>query len=104
MEQWTEVRRRVLTGELSKHAACREYDISWHTLAKMLTSNEPPGYRQRKPRGKPILGPFLPILHEILEADKKARISNVTPRRPRGYETLLLPAENPRKHGEQHQI
>ena len=39
MEQWTEVRRRVLTGELSKRAACREYDISWHTLAKMLKVN-----------------------------------------------------------------
>ncbi|QDT00359.1 hypothetical protein [Adhaeretor mobilis] len=57
MEQWTEVRRRVLTGELSKRAACREYDISWHTLAKMLTHDEPPGYRQCKPRGKPILEP-----------------------------------------------
>ena len=23
MEQWTEIRRRVLTGEISKRAACR---------------------------------------------------------------------------------
>ena len=72
MEQWTEVRRRVLTGELSKRAACREYDLSWHTLAKMLTHHEPPGYRQRQPRGKPVLEPFLPIIHEILESDKQA--------------------------------
>ena len=27
MEIWVEVRRRVLTGELSKRAACREYKI-----------------------------------------------------------------------------
>ena len=27
MELWTEVRRRVLTGELSKRAAYREYGI-----------------------------------------------------------------------------
>jgi len=72
MEQWTEVRRRVLTGQLSKRAACREYKLSWHTLEKMLTHDEPPGYRQKGPRVKPVLKPFLPIIHEILEADKRA--------------------------------
>ena len=71
MEQWTEVRRRVLTGKLSKHAACREYDISWHTLEKMLAHEEPPGYRQRQPRHKPKLEPYLPIIHEILEGDRQ---------------------------------
>lgn len=69
MKQWTEVRRRVLTGELSKRAACREYNLSWHTLAKMLRYDEPPGYRQKQPRKKPKLEPFLPIIHEILESD-----------------------------------
>jgi len=29
MEKWTEVRRRVLTGELSKRTACREHGINW---------------------------------------------------------------------------
>ncbi len=72
MEQWTEVRRRVLTGELSKRAACREYQLSWYTLAKMLAHDEPPGYQQKQPRKKPKLEPFLPIIHEILEADKRA--------------------------------
>jgi len=72
MEQWTEVRRRVLTGELSKRAACREYNLSWHTLAKMLTHEEPPGFRLKQPRGKPVLEPFLPIIYEILKADRQA--------------------------------
>ncbi len=45
MRQWTETRRRVLTGELSKRAACREYGLSWHTPEKMLTHAEPPGHR-----------------------------------------------------------
>ncbi|QEG36184.1 IS21 family transposase [Bythopirellula goksoeyrii] len=72
MEQWTEVRRRVLTGELSKRAACREYEMSWQTLAKMLTHTEPPGYRMQQPRKKRKLDPFLPIIHEILQADKLA--------------------------------
>jgi transposase len=72
MEFWTEVRRRVLTGELSKRAACREYELSWHTLAKILVYEEPPGYRQKQPRKKPKLAAFLPIIHQILEDDRSA--------------------------------
>ena len=72
MEFWTEVRRRVLTKQLSKRAACREYELSWHTLKKILTHPEPPGYRKKGPRRKPTLEPFLPIIHQILEDDKQA--------------------------------
>jgi len=72
MEFWTEVRRRVLTEELSKRAACREYELSWHTLKKILAHQEPPGYRRKQPRRKPKLEPFLPIIHEILRQDGQA--------------------------------
>ncbi|HUU99028.1 MAG TPA: IS21 family transposase [Phycisphaerae bacterium] len=72
MELWTEVRRRVLTDELSKRAACREYELSWHTLAKILVHDEPPGYRKKQPRKKPKLEVFLPIIHQILEDDRSA--------------------------------
>ena len=72
MEQWSEVRRRVLTGELSKRQACKEYRLHWDTLEKMLQHEEPPGYRQKKPRAKPVLGPFVELICEILEADKQA--------------------------------
>tara|TARA_R100000789_G_C3017065_1_gene152677 strand:+ start:157 stop:1659 length:1503 start_codon:yes stop_codon:yes gene_type:complete len=69
MQQWTEIRRRVLSGEISKRAACREYSIHWDTLQKMLTHVEPPGYRQSKPRGSKI-EPFVPIIHRILKEDQ----------------------------------
>jgi transposase len=72
MEFWSEVRRRVLTGELSKREACKVYRLHWDTLAKILFNAEPPGYRKRKQRERPVLGPFLPLIQEILEADKKA--------------------------------
>jgi len=72
MEFWTEVRRRVLTGDLSKRAACREYELSWHTLTKILAHQEPPGYRRKQPRKKPKLESFLPIIHEIIEQDRQA--------------------------------
>jgi transposase len=72
METWAEIRRRVLVGGLSKRGACREYDIHWDTLKKILENPEPPGYRRKAPRPKPKLEAFLPVVHQILEDDKKA--------------------------------
>ena len=70
MELWSEVRRRVLTGEISKRAACREYNIHWRTLPKMLQHSEPPGYRREKARPSK-LDAFLPVIEEILTSDRK---------------------------------
>src|SRR3954452_23509477 len=72
MENWAEIRRRVLVDGLSKRAACREYDIHWDTRAKILDHPEPPGYRRTAPRPRTKLDPFLPVIHQILEGDKKA--------------------------------
>jgi transposase len=72
MEPWAEIRRRVLTGEIRKREACREYDLHWQTLKKILATEEPPPFRPKVPRAKPRLGPFLPIIHQILEADRTA--------------------------------
>jgi transposase len=71
MEMWTEVRRRVLTGKLSKRAACREYGINWRTLGKMLVHVEPPGYRRRARREQPVLGSHVVWIQEVLEQDKQ---------------------------------
>ncbi len=70
MQKWAEIRRRVLTGEISKRAACAEYEIHWDTLQKVLTHTEPPGYRQTKPRPSKI-DPFRPIIAEILTTDRQ---------------------------------
>jgi transposase len=72
MEFWTEVRRQVLTNELSQRAACQKYGLGWHTLQKILAHTEPPGYRQQQPRKKRKLEPFLPIIHQILADDGRA--------------------------------
>ena len=71
MEMWTEVRRRALTGESSKRAACQEYGIDWRTLGKTLAHAEPPGDRRRAKREKPILGPHMAWIHEVLEQDQE---------------------------------
>ena len=72
MEQWSEIRRRVLTGEISKRDACKQYGLHWLTLKKILTHEEPPGYRRVKPPRRPTIEPVLPILRQILEADAQA--------------------------------
>src|SRR3954453_4795167 len=72
MDNWAEIRRRVLADGLSGRAACREYKIHWKTLKKILDNPEPPGYRRTKPRRPSILEPLLPVVHQILEDDKKA--------------------------------
>ncbi len=43
MEKWEEIRRRVLTKEISKRAACKEYGLQWRTLQRILKYEEPPG-------------------------------------------------------------
>ena len=72
MHNWAEIRRRVLVEGLSKRAACRQFDLHWSTLEKILTQDEPPGYQTARPRVKPKLGPFLTIITAILEADRSA--------------------------------
>ncbi len=63
MELWAEIRRRVLTHQISKRQACREYEIHWSTLKKILTHEEPPGQqfpvsvlRQAENAGKSSFG------------------------------------------------
>jgi transposase len=70
MEIWVEVRRRVLTGELSKRGACWEYKIHWQTLGKILGHSEPPGYQKTKPRSS-IVDAFEPIIEEIPKSDRQ---------------------------------
>jgi transposase len=72
MEKWVEIRRQVLTRELSKRGACAKYGLSWRTLVRVLEHEEPVGYQMQKTRPKRKLEKFLPIIHEILKQDQQA--------------------------------
>jgi transposase len=72
MENWAEIRRRVLVDGQSKRSVCREFDIHWDTLQKILGHPQPPGYRRSVPRPRPKLETFLPVVHQILKDDAKA--------------------------------
>jgi transposase len=72
MQDWTDIRRAVLVQGASKRAVCRQYKIAHKTLNKILAHSEPPGYRQSMPRPRIKLAPYLPIIEEILAADRAA--------------------------------
>ncbi len=56
MAIWSEIRRRILTGELSLRQACEAYHLNFRTVRKIARSSEPPAYSQSRPRDKPVLG------------------------------------------------
>ena len=72
MDTWAEIRRRVASGELSLRQAADLYHLNFRTVAKIVQQHDPPAYHSTSPRAKPVLGPFLPLLHQILEEDHHA--------------------------------
>lgn len=70
MEQWSEIRRRVLVEGVSRRQILRETGMHWRTLRKILSHSEPPGYRQQRKRPRKKLGPYLASIEQILQADK----------------------------------
>ena len=71
MQWWTDIRRKVLVEHVSKRQIKAEYGIHTETLEKILAHSEPPGYRMGKPRPKPVIGPFLGRIEEILKQDRE---------------------------------
>jgi transposase len=72
MELWSEIRRRVVTGEISLRQACSEYGLNFRTVRKIVRHTEPPPFHAPPPRPKPVLGPFLAIVQQILDDDHHA--------------------------------
>jgi transposase len=72
MDLWAEIRRRVTSGELSLREACRHYHLNFRTVSRIVHQTEPPAYHQTQPRHKPVLGPFLSFIHQVLETDRHA--------------------------------
>jgi transposase len=73
MEMWRDIRRRVLAEDESKRQICREYGLHFRTLQKILDHPEPPGYRLQEPRPKRKIGPFLSVIEEMLDSDKRRK-------------------------------
>jgi transposase len=72
MQQWADIRRRVLQEGVSKRQVLRETGMHWTTLEKILSHSSPPGYRMEKLRQRPKLGPYVDRIRHILQLDKQA--------------------------------
>jgi transposase len=70
MEDWSEIRRRVLVEGVSRRQILRETKMHWLTLKKILEHSEPPGYRQQAPRPRKKLGAYLERIQQILKEDQ----------------------------------
>jgi transposase len=70
MDEWSEIRRRVLVEGVSRRQILRESGMHWRTLRKILTHSEPPGYRQQRPRPRKKLGAFWERIQQILKEDQ----------------------------------
>ena len=72
MQQWTEIRRKVLVDGVSKRQVCRDYHIAFETLQRILAHPAPPGYQMVAPRPRTKVGPYLAVIDAILQADREA--------------------------------
>jgi transposase len=70
VELYARVRRACHVEGLSEREAARLFGIDRKTVSKILKHSVPPGYRRSKPPVRPKLDPFLPIIDQILEADR----------------------------------
>ena len=72
VELYGRVRHACQVEGLSQREAARRFGLHRKTVRKMLAFSVPPGYRRSKPRARPKLDPFTPIIDRILEADRSA--------------------------------
>lgn len=74
VESYAAVRRFVFVEGHSRREAARVFGLSRDTVAKMCRFSLPPGYTRTKPAEKPKLGPLLPVIDAIVEADRTAPV------------------------------
>jgi transposase len=74
VEVYAAVRRFVFIEGNSRREAARVFGLNRETVAKMCRFSLPPGYTRTKPVAKPKLGPLLPVIDAILEADRTAPV------------------------------
>ncbi len=74
VEVYAAVRRFVFVEGNSRREAARVFGLSRETVGKMCRFSLPPGYTRTKPVTMPKLGPLLPVIDAILDADGTAPV------------------------------
>jgi transposase len=71
VDLYSRVRRACHVDGINKSAAGRLFGIDRKTVAKILKHSVPPGYRRATAPPRPKLDPFIPVIDQILEDDKR---------------------------------
>src|SRR5665811_960963 len=74
VEVYAAVRQFVFNDGKSRREAARIFGLSRETVSKMCRFSMPPGYVRQRPAEKPKLGPLIPAIEAILEADRTAPV------------------------------
>src|SRR5665213_2527054 len=74
VEVYAAVRQFVFNDGKSRREAARVFGLSRETISKMCRFSMPPGYVRQRPPEKPKLGPLIPVIEAILEADRTAPV------------------------------
>ena len=72
VKDYVRVRRMYEIEGLSLREISRQTGFHRKTIKKMITEGTPPGYERRRPPSRPVLGPFVAIIDEIVKSDKGA--------------------------------
>src|SRR5450759_2784117 len=72
VETYAAVRQFVFIEGKNRREAARAFGLSRDTINKMCRFSAPPGYQRTKKPEKPKLGPLIPVIDTILQADRTA--------------------------------
>lgn len=71
VELYGRVRRACHVDGMSARAAAQHFGIDRKTVSKILKHSVPPGYRRARAPSRPKLDPFIGVINQILEDDKR---------------------------------
>jgi transposase len=71
VDLYAKVRRAVMVENQSERGAAKRFGISRKTVSKMIRHAVPPGYQRKEAPVSPKLGPFVGIIHQILQDDRE---------------------------------
>ena len=71
VDLYSRVRRACHVDGVTNSAAARLFGVDRKTVAKILKHSVPPGYRRTALPVRPKLGPFIPVIDQILVDDKR---------------------------------
>ena len=85
VELYMRVRRACMVDGMSVREASRVFGLHRDTVRKMIKYAAPPGYRRRKPPGRPKIGPYTGVKNYVRERRRTTREMFVPLSHPAGH-------------------